>query len=182
MPGGWYRGSGEESFDGTDVHFEVFVRASTPAQALDFCPEIANAAAYFFGSSGYQLTLLGRIDVPIGNGVTFKDAGFAPVACNAAPSASDPVGATTPRDSTAATVRLSSFLDDYLRQYDWFIGALRDVDAHGTPRITVSTTDSHASTAGRCATLQPFVTWFVGALRVQMIVATEGGIHVTCSP
>ena len=27
--GGWYRGSGEESFDG-DVHFEVFVRASTP--------------------------------------------------------------------------------------------------------------------------------------------------------
>jgi hypothetical protein len=178
--GGWYRGSGEDSFDGHNVHFEVLVRASTAAQALVFCPQIANSAAWFFGSSGYRLTLGGRIDVPIGGGVTYKDATFAPVACPAVASASDPVGATRPLDTTAAVARLSNFLDDYLRKNDWFIAAVHGVDSTGAPRVTISTSDGRATASGRCATMRPFVTWFLGTARVEMVVAPETGVKITC--
>jgi len=114
--GGWYRGAGATSIADGKVTYEVWVRASTPAQALAFCPPIANAAGYFLGSSSARLTLNGRIDVPLGSGMTFKDAAFPPVTCTPAPDATDPVRATMPTNAAAATARLTTFLDDYFRR------------------------------------------------------------------
>jgi hypothetical protein len=179
--GGWYRGAGATSVAGDKVTYEVWVRASTPAQALAFCPPVANAAAYFLGSATSRLTLSGRIDVPLEGGVTFKDAAFSPVTCATTPSASDPVRATMPADAAAATIRLRAFLDDYFRQAgDWFGFASHDVDAKGVPRIEISISDAPGRAAARCATLRPLIAWFLGSFHAQVRVQPRGGAGVTC--
>ena len=151
LAGDWYRGSAIRSIGGTDFDFEVFVRASTPAQARARCPQIAGPAAYFLHGYAYSVSLLGRVDVRTGNAVTFKDAGFAAIRCARVQTAADPVPATVPRDATAANARLASFLDDYLRGNDWFVAALHHVGPNGAENITVTISGTAADVTSRCA-------------------------------